>query len=248
VAGEREFRGRTLEEAIGEAARFLSVPEEAVHYRLVDEGRLGVLGFGARPVRIAVETADRPPTAPAPAANARATLTPRVESPRPSSAPTEVEAEPPPALVETVRAILEGGAFAVAPRIARDGRGWSIVLEGEDEDLFLKRDAELLHAFEFLLHRMARRGWPDAGPVRVRCGAERGGDDGEVAELAREVASVVARTGKPRRLHPMNPYERRIVHVTVREFPGLTSRSEGEGFLKRVTVAREGRRRGRRRG
>lgn len=244
MGSEREFQGRTLEEAIGEAARFLAVAEEAVHYRLVDEGRLGVLGFGARPVRIAVETPDRP----APVAKAPEPPPPRAESPRPPSGTTAVDAEPPPALVETVRTILEGGAFAIAPRIAREGTGWSIVLEGEDEDLFLKRDAELLHALEFLLHRMARRGWPDAGPVRVRCGGERGGDDGEVAGLAREVASVVARTGKPRKLHPMNPYERRIVHVTVREFPSLTSRSEGEGFLKRITVEREGRRRGRRRG
>lgn len=253
MAREREFQGRTLEEAIAEAARFLSVPEEAVHYRLVDEGRLGVLGFGARPVRIVVEAPERSPHAPAPAAKAPEANAPRAsapppEAPRPPAETTGADAEPPPALVEAVRAILESAGFAVAPRIERDGAGWSIRLEGEDEDLFLKREAELLHAFEFLLHRMSRRGWPDAGPVRVRCGEERGGDDGEVAELAREVASVVARTGKPRKLHPMNPYERRIVHVTVREFPGLSSRSEGEGFLKRVTVEREGRRRGRRRG
>ena len=34
----------------------------------------------------------------------------------------------------------------------------------------------------------------------------------------------------------MNPYERRVVHITVREFEGLTTVSEGEGFLKRVRV------------
>jgi predicted RNA-binding protein Jag len=34
----------------------------------------------------------------------------------------------------------------------------------------------------------------------------------------------------------MNPYERRVVHMTVREVPGLTTVSEGEGFLKRVRV------------
>lgn len=246
MAGEREFQGRTLEDAIAEAARFLAVAEAAVHYRLVDEGRLGVLGFGARPVRIAVEVPER--SASAPPAEAAKGPAPRIEVPRPPSEPDAAGVEPPPALVETVRAILDSAGFAVEPSYTRDETGWSIRLEGEDEDLFLKRDAELLHALEFLLHRMARRGWPDTGPVRVRCGTERGGDDGEVAELAREVASVVARTGKPRKLHPMNPYERRIVHVTVREYPGLTSRSEGEGFLKRVTVEREGRRRGRRRG
>jgi spoIIIJ-associated protein len=35
----------------------------------------------------------------------------------------------------------------------------------------------------------------------------------------------------------MNPYERRLVHIAVREFPEVTSHSVGEGFLKQVTVA-----------
>jgi predicted RNA-binding protein Jag len=36
----------------------------------------------------------------------------------------------------------------------------------------------------------------------------------------------------------MNPYERRVVHMTVRELPGLTTVSEGDGFLKRIRVER----------
>ena len=46
----------------------------------------------------------------------------------------------------------------------------------------------------------------------------------------------VSRSGTPRRLHAMNPYERRVVHMTVREHPGLTTVSEGDGFMKRVRV------------
>jgi predicted RNA-binding protein Jag len=38
----------------------------------------------------------------------------------------------------------------------------------------------------------------------------------------------------------MNPYERRLVHVTVREFAGLETHSEGQGFLKAVTIRRTG--------
>lgn len=241
---EREFQGRTLEEAIRAAAEYLGVDGSAVHYRLVDEGRLGVLGFGARPVRIAVEA--RSPVrheTPAPVPAAEPVREAPVKPVEPATSP-----EPPAALVEMVRAILKDGRFEMSARFEGEGQGWSVRLEGEDEDLFLDRDAELLHAFEFLLHRMARRAWPDAGAVRLRCGNEETAGGGAIAALAREVAEVVARTGRSRKLHPMNPYDRRIVHVTVREFPGLTSRSEGEGFLKRITVERGGRRRSKRRG
>ena len=54
--------------------------------------------------------------------------------------------------------------------------------------------------------------------------------------MVREAAAQVARSGQPRRLHAMNPYERRVVHMTVRELRGLTTVSEGDGFLKRVRV------------
>ena len=34
----------------------------------------------------------------------------------------------------------------------------------------------------------------------------------------------------------MNPYERRIVHLTVNQIPGLATESLGEGFLKQIRV------------
>jgi spoIIIJ-associated protein len=48
----------------------------------------------------------------------------------------------------------------------------------------------------------------------------------------------VSRTGRSEVLDELNPYERRLVHLTVRETQGVVSRSEGEGFLKRVHIER----------
>ena len=49
----------------------------------------------------------------------------------------------------------------------------------------------------------------------------------------------VKRTGRTKRLHPMNAYDRRLVHLTVREYEKLGSRSEGSGHLKRVKIYRK---------
>jgi spoIIIJ-associated protein len=96
--------------------------------------------------------------------------------------------------------------------------------------------SELLSALEFVLNRMGRRAWPDEPPVHVVCSGFRSERDGELVEMVREAAAEVTRSGQPCRLHAMNPYERRVVHMTVREHPGLTTVSEGDGFLKRVRV------------
>ena len=57
----------------------------------------------------------------------------------------------------------------------------------------------------------------------------------ELSETGREAADEVKRTGEPKRLWPMNPFERKIVHDAVAE-AGLRSESEGEEPDRRVVV------------
>jgi spoIIIJ-associated protein len=57
----------------------------------------------------------------------------------------------------------------------------------------------------------------------------------ELAETGRDAADEVKRTGEPKRLWPMNPFERKIVHDAVAD-AGLSSESEGEEPNRRVVV------------
>jgi spoIIIJ-associated protein len=59
---------------------------------------------------------------------------------------------------------------------------------------------------------------------------------GELAELGRETAEQVLRTGEPVRLGAMNPFERKIIHDAVGTVTGVTSSSEGEEPRRRVVV------------
>ena len=89
---------------------------------------------------------------------------------------------------------------------------------------------------QFLLNRMARRAWPGAGRIHLTCDGTRRRRDEDVVDLVHEVAQQVSRTGQSKRLHPMNSYERRLVHLTVRKLDGVASRSEGDGYLKKVKI------------
>jgi len=108
-----------------------------------------------------------------------------------------------------------------------------------DQDLLVRNDAEFPQAVQFLLNRMSRRTWPDVGRIQVVSEGFHNERDEELVEEIREVASQVAHTGQSKALQPMNPYERRIVHITVREFEGLRSDSDGEGFRKRITISKD---------
>jgi len=219
----KEFDGKDLDDALGAAAAALGRPESELDYEILEGGRKGVFGLGARPVRIRVASIDAVVAAP------RAAL-PRSTPARPA---VSVPASPP---ASALSQILGKMGFELRVEEERKDGALELTLDGPDRKRLTAKDGELLSALEFVLHRMGRRGWPDEPPVRVVCRGFRSERDDELVDMVREAAAQVARSGLPQRLHAMNPYERRVVHMTIREHPGLTTVSEGDGFLKRVRV------------
>jgi spoIIIJ-associated protein len=55
-------------------------------------------------------------------------------------------------------------------------------------------------------------------------------------ELAEKVARRVKKSGKPQYLEPMNPFERRVIHMSLQNDPHVETKSEGNGNLKRIKI------------
>ena len=134
----------------------------------------------------------------------------------------------------------------------RKASGSRLILSGEDLESLRGEDGEFVRSVQFVLNRMARRSWPDSGRIQVVRDGEGEDDsrDEEIIAMAEEIARRVVDEGKAVRLDAMNPYERRLVHMTIRPMKGVTTRSEGDGFHKRIKVMprRARRRRGERGG
>lgn len=222
----REFEGKDLAEALDAATRSLGIPAERFRYRITEEGRRGLFGLGARLVRIRVEPVAESETPPL---DARPLDAPADPAPLETFDLSELE--------DSVREMIRMMGLDLTLRAEAAPGSARLVLDGPDRRFLVQKDAEVLSALQFLLNRMARRAWPEVGHVVVECEGYRDRREDDLVELAREVARQVSRTGRPKTLESMNPYERRVVHLTVREFPELTSHSVGDGFMKQVTVA-----------
>jgi spoIIIJ-associated protein len=61
-----------------------------------------------------------------------------------------------------------------------------------------------------------------------------------LVEKAIEAANQVLETKKPAYLAPMNPFERRLVHMELKKIPGITTHSEGGGHLKKIRIVAQG--------
>jgi spoIIIJ-associated protein len=55
-------------------------------------------------------------------------------------------------------------------------------------------------------------------------------------KLAMRLAEKSIRTGKPMSLGEMNAYDRRIVHIALKENPDVQTRSRGEGPLRKLVI------------
>jgi spoIIIJ-associated protein len=105
-----------------------------------------------------------------------------------------------------------------------------INFDGEDKSLLLRKDGALLLALQHILNKVSPH------KVQVDCEFFRRRKEKQLREYAQQVAEQVSQTRRDEVLDPMNPYERRIVHIAVNQVSGITSESLGDGFLKRVKI------------
>jgi spoIIIJ-associated protein len=106
---------------------------------------------------------------------------------------------------------------------------------GATLDELVGDDGEVLEALQELTRLAVHRQTGTRARLMLDVGGFRARRRTELAELGRSVAEQVARTGEPRKLGAMSPFERKIIHDAVAA-AGLRSESEGEEPNRRVVV------------
>jgi spoIIIJ-associated protein len=111
-----------------------------------------------------------------------------------------------------------------------------VELSGEGGEHLLRRRGEALDALQQIVNTAFRRHLKDDRSFVVDCLDYRKGKDAELRQMARFMMEK-AKSGGPQEMGPLNPYARRIVHLTVAEDPALSSESIGDAFLKTVIIS-----------
>jgi spoIIIJ-associated protein len=105
-----------------------------------------------------------------------------------------------------------------------------VIFDGPDKSILLRNDGSLLLAIQHVLNKIS------SIKVQADCEFYRKRKEKKLKEYGQRVARQVAESGREEILDPMNPYERRIIHIVANETPGVTSESLGDGFLKKVKI------------
>jgi len=110
-------------------------------------------------------------------------------------------------------------------------------LSGEGGEVLLRRRAETLDALQHIVNTAFRRQLKDDRTFVLDCLDYRKGKDAELRQMARFIMEKAKTSGAPQEIGPLNPYARRLVHMTVAEDPQMTSESIGDAFLKTVIIS-----------
>lgn len=109
-------------------------------------------------------------------------------------------------------------------------------LSGEGAEVLLRRRAEALDALQQIVNTAFRRELEDDRSFVVDCMDYRKAKDAELRQMARFMMEK-AKSAGPQEMGPLNPYARRLVHLTVAEDPLMASESIGDAFLKTVIIS-----------
>jgi spoIIIJ-associated protein len=140
-------------------------------------------------------------------------------------------------IVDFLARVTEAMGIRTPVDVEQTADGPRLNLSGEEAELLVRHRGEPLKALQHIVDMAFGRRLADDKRVFVDALAYRKGKDIELREMAKLLAEKVKQTGVDQQLGPLNPYERRIVHMAVAEVPGATTESVGDAFSKTVLIS-----------
>lgn len=139
-----------------------------------------------------------------------------------------------------VQSIVDAMGVTLTATIEETPEATRINLEGEDGGVLIRRGGEGLQALQHLVATTFRKQLGDDNRIVVDCNGFRRDKDAELRQMAKFMADKARSSGMPQEMGPLNPYERRIVHLAIAEDPSVSSESIGDAFMKTVIISARG--------
>jgi spoIIIJ-associated protein len=202
-----EFEGKTTEEAIENACAHFQVPSEELEIEIVSVGSPGIFGLGGRKARIRAARPQKPEDD---------LLSPARE---------------------ILEQLLDKMQEPATVTVSQEEDRINLLIATEDAGLLIGKQGQTLDALQYLVTKMLAKQTRKKVRIAIDVEAYRARHNEALALLAQKYGEKVKRSGRPVTLNPMNPYDRRIVHMALQGDKDLKTISRGEGLYKKVVIS-----------
>jgi spoIIIJ-associated protein len=220
-----EATGETVGEAKWSALRELEklqpgIDKAAVRFEVVSEGERGLLGVGYAPARV-IATVDS------------GAVLAQPEAPADES---ELSGE----VREVLERILEAIGVRAHVEFREDGETVLATLTGRELGLVIGKHGQTIDAIQYLVNAIIWREHGDERkPIVVDAAGYRARRQASLDALAVRHAEQAVSSGSSVDLEPMTAVERKVVHERLKEYPGVSTRSEGTEPNRYVVIVPE---------
>jgi spoIIIJ-associated protein len=191
-----------------------------VTFQVITEGQRGLLGVGYTPARVLAQVDVDPTTS--------------VVLP---AAPVEGDSEAGAHVREVVSRIASEIGVPCAIEIEEDDESLTASVTGDDLGLLIGKHGQTIDAIQQLVNAIVHRGEEAPKPVVVDAGGYRRRRQATLDSLATRSADQARETGEAVALEPMSSVERKLVHLCLKDVPGIETRSEGDEPNRFVVIA-----------
>ena len=136
-----------------------------------------------------------------------------------------------------VQNVVTAMGLALTASVEETSEATRINLDGEDGGVLIRRGGEGLQALQHVVATTFRKQLGEDNRIVIDCNGFRRDKDAELRQMAQFMAGKARSSGMPQEMGPLNPYERRIVHLAIAEDPDVTSESIGDAFMKTVIIS-----------
>lgn len=242
---ETTTQGPSVAEALDAALEEMGVQQDAVEYEVLVEPGRGFLGAGGRPAQVRVWLKDG--SLPGPALTSGDDEGDEDDAEE-DELPTLLRAETPTLSDEELDAIADAGVATIGEILRQlgidasveeyEGDEGEIILDivGEDLGLLIGRHGRTLDALQILVSAITNRRLDQRYPLVVDVSGYRHRRRMKLEEIARRAADRASRQHRAIELRPMTSFERRVIHMALRDDRRVTTVSEGVDPRRMVVV------------
>lgn len=207
-----ETHAKNEKEAIELATTYLSVDADQIEIKLYEKGSSGFLGFGEKTPSIYHVNAIENKT------------------------PLQVVIK---GIVATILHKMGYKAKFIRFETQEDEGKLYVELASPSAGYIIGKKGRTLESLQFVVNLLVERYSATAPKVVLDIENYRNRRAKYLENLARKTASFVSKTGKSKLLDPLNPYERRLIHVAVQDMNHIQTESEGNGVYKKVRISKK---------
>ncbi len=266
-SGKKDFYAKEVTDAIRMACETLQAPQEELAIEVVETGSTGIFGLIRKKAHIRAMVKgpdfDTPPPEPAEVKETPADEVAPVQETEEKQEEVKVQAkrekkeqkskpsvprkEPEPPQAETVEIVcheltelLRLMEFPSEVTAEVDGVTVRCQVSDEHEEALTGQEGKIVDSLQYLLRKIVARKVEEKVRLSIDIGQFREKRKVELMERAKELAALVKEDGKTQAIPPLNPSERRIVHVALQDDKDIRSRSVGAGLFKKILIYKPG--------